>query len=681
MPVDLGALATVPLTRAGVAQVVDALREREPGHGLAAAEAALDRLDGRTACLLLFAVAAERELPHGLVLRALPLLPNVWLTPPLVSRCAESKVDMLAAALESGRVPVQWAAMLVLLATVLLDGAPPPSALLVHARRIARERLDLMPAISLGHAARLLDDAALTGLAAVWIAEAELAGPGVVDRVRADLGGPLLERLPEQELVDPTPKPTFTIRRPLARVGRNDPCPCGSGKKHKKCCAGKDAARSTDPSPVAGVTMTEYRAAPHLYMSALEFSDLPLVDLAAVDAKVLPTAHLRSRVMRLTRESLLPEAERDLEALAARTDLADDINDHRCDLVDAALEAGARDVATRQVARMDEESMTSDMRAIRAILVPDAGTLACIETSATSALHCGQSGPAVDFAHGLLLTSPGLGLLVARGILMEETVAACDVDVLASAVERARDQLGLAPGDPVQERCDDVLLNAVAARLPAPDAGDPALAREAERLRNALREATGRLAELEEQRRQARPSSAPTVATPEADAAARRLKEKVEELKDRIREGNEERRRLRSEVSQLAGRLEEERTRPQARSPRDGEPPDMQEVELDDPDERRTVLVPALSDAAAQQLRRLPKDVGSRALRLLGTLAGAEQSAWHGVKALRAAPGLLSARVGIHHRLLFRVDAEHGRLVVVHLVHRRELEETIRREA
>ena len=23
-------------------------------------------------------------------------------------------------------------------------------------------------------------------------------------------------------------------------VGRNDPCPCGSGKKYKKCCAGKN---------------------------------------------------------------------------------------------------------------------------------------------------------------------------------------------------------------------------------------------------------------------------------------------------------------------------------------------------------------------------------------------------------------------------------------------------------
>jgi hypothetical protein len=25
------------------------------------------------------------------------------------------------------------------------------------------------------------------------------------------------------------------------KVGRNEPCPCGSGKKHKKCCAGKTA--------------------------------------------------------------------------------------------------------------------------------------------------------------------------------------------------------------------------------------------------------------------------------------------------------------------------------------------------------------------------------------------------------------------------------------------------------
>ena len=27
-----------------------------------------------------------------------------------------------------------------------------------------------------------------------------------------------------------------TIRRDTEKVGRNDPCPCGSGKKYKKCC-------------------------------------------------------------------------------------------------------------------------------------------------------------------------------------------------------------------------------------------------------------------------------------------------------------------------------------------------------------------------------------------------------------------------------------------------------------
>lgn len=27
-----------------------------------------------------------------------------------------------------------------------------------------------------------------------------------------------------------------TVRRETPKVGRNDPCPCGSGKKYKKCC-------------------------------------------------------------------------------------------------------------------------------------------------------------------------------------------------------------------------------------------------------------------------------------------------------------------------------------------------------------------------------------------------------------------------------------------------------------
>jgi uncharacterized protein len=31
---------------------------------------------------------------------------------------------------------------------------------------------------------------------------------------------------------------TRAARRNPSKVGRNDPCPCGSGKKYKKCCGG-----------------------------------------------------------------------------------------------------------------------------------------------------------------------------------------------------------------------------------------------------------------------------------------------------------------------------------------------------------------------------------------------------------------------------------------------------------
>ncbi len=38
----------------------------------------------------------------------------------------------------------------------------------------------------------------------------------------------------------PLPPAPETIRKEDAEPGRNDPCPCGSGKKYKQCCLKKD---------------------------------------------------------------------------------------------------------------------------------------------------------------------------------------------------------------------------------------------------------------------------------------------------------------------------------------------------------------------------------------------------------------------------------------------------------
>jgi preprotein translocase subunit SecA len=43
-------------------------------------------------------------------------------------------------------------------------------------------------------------------------------------------GGELAEAAPEEESI------TLPVRREAPKVGRNEPCPCGSGKKYKDCC-------------------------------------------------------------------------------------------------------------------------------------------------------------------------------------------------------------------------------------------------------------------------------------------------------------------------------------------------------------------------------------------------------------------------------------------------------------
>ena len=37
------------------------------------------------------------------------------------------------------------------------------------------------------------------------------------------------------------PRAASTVRRSGDKVGRNDPCPCGSGQKYKKCCGAGDS--------------------------------------------------------------------------------------------------------------------------------------------------------------------------------------------------------------------------------------------------------------------------------------------------------------------------------------------------------------------------------------------------------------------------------------------------------
>ena len=71
-----------------------------------------------------------------------------------------------------------------------------------------------------------------------------------VQVVRESGVGPRVGASPMRRLVGPVATPgkpaTMVPNRPVVnkgpKVGRNDPCPCGSGKKFKKCCGRDDSA-------------------------------------------------------------------------------------------------------------------------------------------------------------------------------------------------------------------------------------------------------------------------------------------------------------------------------------------------------------------------------------------------------------------------------------------------------
>lgn len=73
------------------------------------------------------------------------------------------------------------------------------------------------------------------------------------------------DKLQEEEYEEPEPPPLATVRR-TERIGRNDPCPCGSGKKFKKCCYGKtQAEEETDPFHAAALSGSTPDASPAKY--------------------------------------------------------------------------------------------------------------------------------------------------------------------------------------------------------------------------------------------------------------------------------------------------------------------------------------------------------------------------------------------------------------------------------
>jgi SEC-C motif-containing protein len=61
----------------------------------------------------------------------------------------------------------------------------------------------------------------------------------------------------------------------MSKVGRNDPCPCGSGKKHKKCCLKKDGGKPSTPVAAVKEANANAKLMAQKWMSALGVESAP----------------------------------------------------------------------------------------------------------------------------------------------------------------------------------------------------------------------------------------------------------------------------------------------------------------------------------------------------------------------------------------------------------------------
>ena len=74
----------------------------------------------------------------------------------------------------------------------------------------------------------------------------------------------------------------------MAKTGRNDPCPCGSGKKYKQCCLARDEAAAAAARAAQAAALPAGRPAP---LRSLQIFDHDIDELTEASNAVVDLVH------------------------------------------------------------------------------------------------------------------------------------------------------------------------------------------------------------------------------------------------------------------------------------------------------------------------------------------------------------------------------------------------------
>lgn len=636
--------------------------------------------------LTLAAVDAEIPVDASILAHGARLLPHPGFMLRLGVRLSGDVAGALVAAVEDGRLSWEKEAVALYLAAWWSRERQTTThkrAIVRRARMLTRQPTSVEVQAILVAAAAVLDDPELDVLvsrlmSARFPKEAERSAAAMIEEAH----GPLISASDAEDIV----LTAGTRRRAVPRVGRNEPCPCGSGKKYKRCCFEKDQDRLRDSSDVVGVTQEEMRRELEDFLTLERLRELRAYEIVRLDPTRIDPGLYRPMLDRLITFGELDAVKQFFDTVGV-----EGLENELIDALAKAIEESKLDEARAFLEIYDppeEPWFGFPVRFLKRNL--DGGeALKILEEEARAAVDGDRFSLAVD-----LLESPwpSLGILVARGAAPLESPLARDA--IFETLGKARDRLDLPAVDPTEhihefwgweDELDEV--ESETPSTPSVEQRDDSARRELEakeaELGRLRQELSSLRSQLKSHAQEVAPSRKPLPARTEErdeprDDRVLELKERVGRLKRELNQRHAERNQLKRQLEREQKRAEsleaerESSAQPATEARADDEPsaPEL------DPSVSLPFRFPVFTKRFRASLQHLPDSTKRRSLVLASRIAAGDQAAFRGIRRLEVDRTLWRRRVGRDYRMLFRLGDEE--LEVVDIVHRQGLERALR---
>ncbi len=491
----------------------------------------------------------------------------------------------------------------------------------------------------------------------------------------------------------------FTVRRSVPKVGRNDPCPCGSGKKYKKCCYEKDQELLRDASPYEGITMTQAQSSPGLVEGVDVISEMRAYQLKKLKPVDLNNDQLLEAYKCLDTYGLREQAFEMLLELKGRSGMDQIAVNHMHDLLWSVLEAGDLELIKKIEKCLLPDQYDRKKTEFIIDLIENRDRYSLLEKRCHEALTGDEEAwkwgnPLVDLSYDFEKNFPALSIIFSRAAIVDKPNNFFDNDMLLEVIHNGRLDLDIDPwDDPIEEFMDwadekndtehqikekEKEINELRRKL---SESDHRMSDKDRELREKMIELETIVSQINREKKEkiispvavANSGQTSSVQSMEQRNAVNRLKQHISNLKMEISAQQDERRRLRDQLRDMRKKTEIQKPLLVTDDPDAGQKPEFERTP-------KKIPVPEYSDEFKASCNNMPPAIVSKALHAIAEFASQSPSIHHQVKSIEGLTDVYRVRIGLHHRLMIKWE-KGPRLKALDLINRESLDTWIKRYA